>query len=60
MTDELIHREMSRLRNPKSPDHKYFDISEISEVAPSDAEYEDFIRAYATYTVFRTKTFTSK
>lgn len=56
----ISHREMSRLRNPKQPDHKYFDIKMITELDATSESYKEFIKAYASYVIARHKSFSSK
>ena len=53
-------KDMSKVRNPKSPDHKYFDLSLVKEVDDASAPYESFVGAYSTYVLFRAKAFSNK
>ena len=56
----LAIKDMSRVRNPKSPDHKYFDLAFIKEVDDASAPYESFLASYAAYVLYRAKTFSNK
>jgi len=53
-------KDMSRVRNPKNPDHKYFDLSLVKEVDDVSAPFEPFVAAYSAYVLHRAKTFSSK
>ena len=53
-------REMSKARNPKKPDHKYFAMDMILDLDKNGLDYEDFVGAYATYVIHRCKSFSSK
>ena len=53
-------KDMSRVRNPKNPDHKYFDLSLVKEVDDVSAPYEPFVAAYSAYVLHRAKMFSSK
>ena len=56
----FICRDMSRERNPKKPDHRYFDTRLVSDVDESGEIYEEFILAYATYVLYRARNFAGK
>jgi hypothetical protein len=56
----LAMKNMSKVRNPKSPDHKYFDVALIKEVDDSSAPYESFVAQYGAYVLHRAKTFSNK
>lgn len=62
---------MSKTRNSKQPDHRYFDLKKLSrskddeeeeedQSASATSEFEPVVLAYANYVMYRTKTFTSK
>jgi len=53
-------RSMSRTRNPKNPDHRYFDIRLISNIDEPSESYKAYITSYATYVLYRMKNFSSK
>jgi hypothetical protein len=54
------NRDLSKTRNPKNPEHKYFSIAAISKLDELSAEYEPFVSAYAAYVIQRAKTFTAR
>ena len=56
----MLHRDMSKTRNPKKPDQKYFDLRHVSEVDDIGAPYEPFIHAYGGYVLLRSKVFSNK
>ena len=56
----LAIKDMSKVRNPKSPDHKYFDLALIKEVDDASAPYESFLSSYSAYVLYRAKTFSNK
>lgn len=63
---------MSKTRNSKQPDHRYFDLKRLNGPPTDDDDedesndgstlsgYEPVVQAYANYVVYRTKTFSSK
>lgn len=51
---------MIKTRNPKTPDHRYFDVRLVSELDVLSAGYTKFVRAYGSYVLFRAKSFSSK
>ena len=53
---------MVKTRNPKSPDHKYFDVQKIGEIdaLSTAAGLQDYVTAYASYVIFRAKAFTAR
>lgn len=53
---------MAKTRNPKSPDHKYFDVKKIAELDDLSvaAGLQEYVSAYASYVVFRAKSFTTR
>ena len=51
---------MSKTRNPKRPDHKYFDQSMITELDTFSEPFEGFVKAYASFVLFRAKWFSAK
>ena len=51
---------MSKTRNPKKADQKYFDLRHVSELDDNGASYESFVHAYGAYVIHRAKTFSSK
>eukprot|EP01041_Mallomonas_annulata_P002976 gene2976-5837_t len=53
-------RDMARERNPKKPDHRYFDTRLVSTVDELGEPYESFIVAYATLVFYRTRNFNGK
>ena len=53
-------RSLSKARNPKKPDQKYYDLRVISEVDVNSQSYQPFIKAYAGYIIQRTKFFSGK
>jgi hypothetical protein len=53
-------RDLSKTRNPKRPDQKYFDVNLISEVDSNDENYQDFLKEYGSYVVQRVKLFSNK
>ena len=56
----MAMKSLSRVRNPKNPDHKYFDVKPIAEVDVMGEPYSKFIAAYATHVIYRTKNFSGK
>eukprot|EP01039_Chlorochromonas_danica_P000517 gene515-556_t len=53
-------KDLSKTKNPKKPDHKYFDLRQISELdGPSNA-YQSFVKSYAAYVLFRSKSFCAR
>ena len=56
----MAMKSLSRVRNPKNPDHKYFDIRPIADVDANGEPYEKFIAAYATHVIYRTKNFAAR
>ena len=48
---------MSKLRNPKRPDHKYFSHRIIKDLDSISQPYEPFVSAYANYVFYRSKNF---
>jgi HIV Tat-specific factor 1 len=53
-------KEMSRVRNPKKPDHRYFDSKHITELDQKSEPYEYFVSAYFNYVLNRMKSFSGK
>lgn len=53
-------KDMSKTRNPKKPDHKYFDVRQISELDEASEEYQSFVKAYASFVLYRAKTFSNR
>jgi len=53
-------RDMAKTRNPKKPDHRYFDANCLSDLEDNSREYEEYIQAYAKYVIYRMKSFTGK
>lgn len=53
-------KSMSRTRNPKNPDHRYFDTSLISELDEPSSLYVEFVNNYAQYVLLRSKVFSGK
>lgn len=51
---------MSRARNIKSPDHRYFDMDVISELSDEGEPFVDLVVSYATYVLTRAKTFSGR
>jgi hypothetical protein len=53
---------MAKTRNPKNPDHKYFDIKTIGELDEASAtpEIQSYVTVYASYVIFRAKSFTAR
>ena len=51
---------MARVRNPKKPDHRYFDISMISELDEASQKFERFVVAYASFVINRAKVISGK
>ena len=51
---------MTRVRNPKNPDHKYFDAHLINELDAKSESYEHFVAAYSAYVLNRAKLFCGK
>ncbi len=66
---------MSKTRNAKLPDHRYFDVRRFAAEEQEDLDddedagaaasaeglqYAQYVQAYAKYVFFRTKTFSSK
>ena len=51
---------MSKTRNPKKPDQKYFDLRHVSELDDNSAAFEPFVHAYGAYVIHRTKSFSSR
>lgn len=46
---------MAKTRNLKNPEHRYFEIGKIADLEEAGAEFEPFVRAYASYVVARAK-----
>ena len=55
-------RDMAKTRNPKNPDHRYFDVQKIGELSEPNvaAGLQDYVTHYAEYVVFRAKSFTAR
>lgn len=53
-------KDMVKTRNPKKPDHRYFDAKKLTELDDNSVEYEEYTQAYAAYVIQRAKSFTSK
>ena len=51
---------MSRARNIKSPDHRYFDMDVISELSDDGEPFADLVVSYATYVLSRAKMFSGR
>lgn len=54
------HRSMSRIRNPKKPTHKYFDLRLMNDLDATSEVYQDFVTQYAKYVLYRAKMFSGK
>jgi len=55
-----VYRDMARERNPKKPDHRYFDSNLVCELDALGQPYEQFISDYAQYVFFRARNFRQK
>jgi hypothetical protein len=53
-------KDMSKTRNPKKPDQRYFDLRLVSEVDATGEAFEDFLKDYAKYVLTRAKQFSNK
>jgi len=54
-------KDMSKTRNPKKPDQRYFDVRIIGEEVDKNSEtYELFMREYSKYVLTRSKFFSSR
>lgn len=54
-------KDMSKTRNPKKPDHKYFELKRLtSDLDDNSVSYDSFIAAYGAYVVQRAKVFSGK
>jgi hypothetical protein len=54
-------KDLSKLRNPKKPDHKYFDVRRIvNDLDDLSVLYEPFVAGYASYVIYRVKFFSNK
>lgn len=54
-------KDMAKIRNPKKPDHKYFDVRRlVSELDDHSVPYEPFVTAYGSYVIYRAKHFSNK
>lgn len=53
-------RDLSKTRNPKSPEHRYFSVSALTELDEAGAAYEEFVTFYATFVIQRSKLFTAR
>lgn len=54
-------KDMAKIRNPKKPDHKYFDVRRlVSELDDHSVPYEPFVTTYGSYVIYRSKHFSSK
>lgn len=53
---------MTKTRNPKNPDHRYFDVQKIGELNELSvaAGLQEYVSHYAEYVVFRAKAFTGR
>ncbi len=59
----LVHipvRSMSRLRSPRAPEHRYFDVRRFEESPFAEEGAERFVHSYAKYVLQRAKTFSAK
>lgn len=56
----ISSRDMSKTRNPKKPDHKYFELSMITELDAVSEPFEKFVKSYASFVLFRAKWFRAK
>ena len=48
-------KDMAKVRNPKTPDHKYFDSRKIRALDEPSEAYEGFVSAYSAYVMNRAK-----
>lgn len=55
-----LSRDMSKTRNPKKPDHRYFDTRVISDLDAAGERFESFVQSYSAYVLFRAKNFSGK
>lgn len=57
-----LYRDMVKTRNPKNPDHKYFDVQKIGEIdaLSTAAGLQNYVTAYASFVIFRAKAFTAR
>ena len=53
-------KDMAKTRNPKKPDHRYFEVRVISDVDDASVQFEKYVRAYAAYVLHRSKSFTAR
>lgn len=60
MDVSYLTRTLSKARNPKKPDQKYYDIKIISDLDPNSQSYQAFVKSYSAYIIHRTKTFSGK
>ncbi len=53
---------MAKTRNPKNPDHRYFDVQKIGELSELNvaAGLQEYVTHYAEYVVYRAKAFTAR
>lgn len=56
----FLFRDMARVRNPKNPEHRYFELGLVNELDEKSEPYEYFVAAYAAYVLNRAKTFSGK
>jgi hypothetical protein len=53
-------KDMARVRNPKNPDHRYFEAALVNELDANSEPYEHFVSAYSAYVLNRAKVFSGK
>lgn len=53
LINKRMIRDMTKSRNPKNPEQRYFDLDEISIVDKAGDKYADFIYAYAEFVTYR-------
>lgn len=54
-------KDLSKTRNPKKPDHKYFDLRKLgADLDTIGQPFESFVAAYGTYVINRAKLFSNK
>lgn len=51
---------MSKARNPKKTDHKYFDPKMVEMLDKAGAPFKSFVQTYSAYVMYRMKNFSSK
>ncbi len=54
-------KDLSKTRNPKTPDHKYYDLKRLtSDLDDASVTFDSFIASYGSFVIQRSKFFSGK